>query len=45
MIPVTTALQQQSFDFEGITEQEQKVTLAEVHKFLQTRDFDQDFLA
>ena len=45
MIPVTTNQQQQSFGFEGITEQEQKVTLDEVQKFLQTRDFDQDFLA
>ena len=40
MIPVTTNLQQ-SFYFEGISEQEQKVTFDEVQKFLQTGDFEQ----
>jgi len=42
MIPVTAHLAQSTFDF--VTEQEKKVTLSEVQKYLQTKDFDQDFL-
>ncbi len=42
MIPVTA---QSSLDFGDITEQEQKITLSEVQKYLQTKDFERDFLA
>jgi predicted ATPase len=46
MIPVITSLAaQSSFDFEDITEQEQKITLSEVKKYLESKSFDQDFLA
>ncbi len=45
MIPVIENLAQSPFDFVNITEQEQKITLSEVKKYLETKDFDQDFLA
>jgi len=44
MIPVMAHSAQSTFDFGDITEQEKKVTLSEVQKYLQTKDFDQDFL-
>ncbi|OAD21873.1 hypothetical protein THIOM_002349 [Candidatus Thiomargarita nelsonii] len=43
MIPVQPV--QSLFDFGDITEQEQKITLSEVQKYLQTKDFDRDLLS
>ncbi|KHD09819.1 hypothetical protein PN36_16845 [Candidatus Thiomargarita nelsonii] len=40
MIPVTVHPAQSLFDFGDITEQEQKITLSEVQKYLQTKDFE-----
>jgi hypothetical protein len=45
MIPVTVHPAQSPLYFGDITEQEQKITLSEVQKYLQTKDFDRDLLS